>query len=31
MRDGCVKEDEAETFNTFARQLKGNPDFFLKM
>jgi ATP-dependent DNA helicase 2 subunit 2 len=19
MRDGCVKEDEAETFNTFAR------------
>ena len=31
MREGCVKEDEAESFNTLAQVLKRNPDFFVKM
>lgn len=29
MREGCVDEDEAESFNTLAKQLKAkHPDFF---
>ena len=32
MREGCVEEDEAESFNTLAKQLKNRyPDFFKKM
>jgi hypothetical protein len=31
MREGSVKEDEAETFNNLAKQLKTNPDFFKRM
>lgn len=31
MREGSVKEDEAESFNNLAKQLKTNPDFFKRM
>ena len=31
MREGSIKEDEAESFNNLAKQLKRNPDFFKKM